>query len=544
MKFIQSAFIAATLIGTGIGFCPQVEAQSTSPVVESPSFAAARDAWKGVGDDLTYLDDLIANKKLSEVHEAAFNVRDSARMLRAASSGLSDAQKSALEQSIARVDTLADALDAAGDKNDWRATVANQRQMHIALDALAGAFAQGALVPVGAVTVKGPVKDPVCRMTVDPATTPGKVVYGGQTYYFCSVGDAKAFQKSPARYAALYDELTFGKPKTFAISLGAPATIAVGHPTLLTFAIREARQTQVVRNFQLVHEKLMHLIVVSDDLSYFSHEHPQIGQDGRFRLNWTFPRSGRYLLFADFTPGDGLNQILRTQVTVGGAKPVTLPILVADKTLSKAVNGYTVSLKPSAPLVAGKSSLMTYTITRDGQPITDMEPYLGAMGHMMAINANGRDVVHTHTVSEGGAVSSAMATQSGPSFTYELTPPAPGLTKIWAQFQRRGRVITVPFTFQIGGSSGTMTTAQQVTIALPAGYREGAATVQSGKPVTLTFKLTKDAGCGNTISLPTANWTKTLSVGQSASVTFTPQKSGPLKFSCGMDMLHGSLVAK
>ncbi|BCM89756.1 hypothetical protein IAD21_01603 [Abditibacteriota bacterium] len=559
MKLIQSALVVAALLVVGVGSHTNVEAQQTSRVV-APSFAEARDAWKGVGDDLAYLDGLITAKKLSEVHEAAFNLRDSARMLRGASASLSDADKNLLQQSLTKVDALANALDVSGDKNDLRATVTNQRQIHVALDQLAGIFPQGTLPPLGAVAMKGAVKDPVCRMTVDPATSPGKVAYQGQTYYFCSAGDAKAFQKDPARYAALFDDLTFGKPKTFVISLGAPAGVTAGKPALLTFAIRQSGSIAVVKDFQLVHEKLMHLIVVSDDLSYFSHEHPSIGKDGRFRLQWTSPHTGRYFMFADFTPGDGLNQILRTQVTVGGGQPKALPKLVPDKALAKAVDGYNISLKPSAPLVAGKSTLFTYTLTQDGKPITDMEPYLGAMGHLMAINANGRDVVHTHTIGVGGSVSSDMATQSGPSFTYELTPPAPGPTRIWAQFQRNGQVITVPFTFQVGGEHSTTPnrdtnkseiklasqkpTPQQVTIALPAGYHEGAATVMAGKPVTLTFHLQKDAGCGNTISVPAAKWTKTLRVGQSASVTFTPQQSGSLKFSCGMDMLHGTLIAK
>ncbi|RYX85086.1 YHS domain-containing protein [bacterium] len=559
---IKTFLLAGALIGSSGQY---IEAQPTSKT--AASFSGAREMWKAVSDDLAYLDERIAARKLSEVHEAAFNLRDSARMLRGTSAGLSEAQKGALERGLARVDTLANDLDASGDKNDLRATVANQRKMHVALDAVAGAFPKGSLPPVGAIKGTGPVKDPVCRMTVDPSTAPGKVAYQGQTYYFCSVSESQAFQKSPARYAALYDDLAFGKPKTFAISLDTSAKVAANKPALLTFAVREQGQSQLVKQFQLVHEKLMHLIVVSDDLSYFSHEHPQIGADGRFRLKWTFPRAGRYLMFADFTPDNGLNQVLRTQVTVSGGQPKALPKLVADKTLSKTVDGYTISLKSSTPLMVGKSSLLTYSITRGGKTVTDMQPYLGAMGHMMAINANGRDVVHTHTVGAGGAVTNAMATEKGPRFTFDLMPTAPGMTKIWAQFQRGGKVITVPFTFPIGGTrmitpaapkneeaphnhgSMNMNTAptnaaQNVMIALPAGYKDGAATVQAGKPVTLTFKLEKDAGCGNTISVPSAKWTKTLEVGQSASVTFTPQESGPLKFSCGMDMLRGTLVVK
>ena len=87
-------------------------------------------------------------------------------------------------------------------------------------------------------------------------------------------------------------------------------------------------------------------------------------------------------------------------------------------------------------------------------------------------------------------------------------------------------------------------TAQKITISLPAGYKSGAAKVQAGKPVALTFKLTGDAGCGNTIAVPAAKWTKTLQVGQSATVVYTPQKSGVLNFQCGMGHMKGHLIVK
>lgn len=45
------------------------------------------------------------------------------------------------------------------------------------------------------------VKDPICGMDVDPKTAAGKSEYKGQTYYFCSVGCKKTFDKDPEKYA-------------------------------------------------------------------------------------------------------------------------------------------------------------------------------------------------------------------------------------------------------------------------------------------------------------------------------------------------------
>ncbi len=44
------------------------------------------------------------------------------------------------------------------------------------------------------------VHDPVCHMDIDPATAAGTSEYKGQTYYFCSLGCKKAFDKEPEKY--------------------------------------------------------------------------------------------------------------------------------------------------------------------------------------------------------------------------------------------------------------------------------------------------------------------------------------------------------
>ncbi len=549
MKNLSSALLAGALLTTGFCNFNQLSAalaQTAAPV------SIAQKTWAEVRDNSAYLDNLIAQNKLAEVHEAAYNLRDSARMMRGAD--LTPAAKTQLGQILARIDALASDLDESGDKNDRRATLVNQRKMHLALDEIAALFSAKTLAPIGAITARGQVQDPVCRMIVDAATAPARATFGGQTYYFCSKGDAAAFGKSPAKYAALSDELAFGTPKTFTVSLRSDGKARALQPELLTLMVREKGGANVVKDFQIVHEKRMHLIVVSDDLTYFSHQHPQLSADGRFRLKWTPPRAGRYALFADFTPGNGLNQITKTQLTIEKA-PAKMPHLVADASLSKVVDGFGVSVRPSAPMQVGHPVLLTYSLTRGGKPVTDMGQYLGASGHLMAIAQDEREMVHTHTIAAGGAVSSAMATPSGPRFTFDLTPKTAGLTKIWAQFQRGAQVVTVPFTFNVAPATNPLAleiadkakpkvAPQKITIALPQGYKPGAATVKAGQPVALTFVLKSDAGCGNTIALPAAKWKKTLRIGERATVVYTPQKSGNLEFACGMGMFRGTVLVK
>ena len=185
-----------------------------------------------------------------------------------------------------------------------------------------------------------------------------------------------------------------------------------------------------------------------------------------------------------------------------------------------------------------------------------MTPYLAAMGHMMAVSQDGENAVHTHAVHAGSdprtglEVTSQMATPVGPTQSFKLEVPTSGLYKVWAQFGIDGEITTVPFVFDVAPATAVATAvttpadAQKIALSLPLDYRNEAATVKAGKPVALTFKLTKDAGCGNTISLPDANWAKTLKVGESATVVYTPTKSGPLNFQCVMGHMKGTLLVK
>ena len=316
------------------------------------------------------------------------------------------------------------------------------------------------------------VKDPVCRMMTDTDTTPYRETVGGKTYYFCSDGCKAKFDKSPAAYVTLNAGLAAGRARAYRLALDAPPHPVPGRPVMLSFVIREAPTGRVVGDFEIVHTKPLHFLMVSTDLAYFEHQHPRLGPDGRFRLAWTFPRAGRYFLFADFTPADGDNQILRETLDIGPVHPVSAaPRLVPDTEQAKTVGDTRISLavRPGGMRV-GKQSLLTYTLTDPyGRDRIDMQPILGVMGHLIALRGDAQTLVHTHALhgvqpgSYGAAmlvmmqagqpeavpITPEMVTQSGPRFTFKLTLPKPGRYKLWAQFQRQNKWLTVPFTVDV-----------------------------------------------------------------------------------------------
>jgi hypothetical protein len=195
-----------------------------------------------------------------------------------------------------------------------------------------------------------------------------------------------------------------------------------------------------IDKFDRVHEQLLHLIVVSKDLSYFRHIHPEYKGDGRFEITTSFPSGGDYQLIADFTP-TGMGQTVQSHwVHIGGSERKTEE-LKADHNPLKMVSGYEVALSFDH-LMAGMGLTMKFSI-RDAatkQPITDLQPYLGSLGHAVAISADGADYVHVHPNDPQG---------SGPDAAFTIAFPNSGLYRIWGQFQRHNEVITVPFTVNV-----------------------------------------------------------------------------------------------
>jgi hypothetical protein len=140
-------------------------------------------------------------------------------------------------------------------------------------------------------------------------------------------------------------------------------------------------------------------------------------------------------------------------------------------------------------------------------------------------------------VATSGVLALALAGCSAPPQSQSVTPP-PGAAVIVSPTHAPEKTNATPSTTAIPQN------AQRITIALPSGYKSGVATLKAGTPAAITFKLQSDAGCGDDIVLPAAKWRKKLKVGESATVVYTPQKSGDLKFACSMDMYKGTIIVK
>jgi hypothetical protein len=188
-----------------------------------------------------------------------------------------------------------------------------------------------------------------------------------------------------------------------------------------------------VRHFDRDNTKLLHLIVVRTDLSGYRHLHPTLDPDGTFTIELRTPRPGTYRAITDFVI-DGRKYVLGTNLTAPGpVRSIPLPA----PALESSVDGYDVELQRPAQLTAGQEAQLTFRITRHGQPVADLEPYLGSYGHLVALHAPELAYSHVHPISADPA--------SG-AITFNTELNLRGSYRLFLQFQTHGRVHTVAFT--------------------------------------------------------------------------------------------------
>ncbi|MFJ5717978.1 hypothetical protein [Neobacillus sp. NPDC093127] len=200
------------------------------------------------------------------------------------------------------------------------------------------------------------------------------------------------------------------------------------------------RDGKPVEKFELNHEKLLHLIIVSKDLSYFNHIHPEYKGKGIFEIRNDFPAGGEYKMVVDFKPADGGSMTKTEWVKIEGHRTEPVPVAV-DDSKEKTVDGKRVTLSID-PLEANKELTLKFNLMdeKTNQPITDLEPYLGAIGHVVILSQDGERYLHVHATEGQG---------SGPEALFETEFPKSGVYKIWGQFQKDNQVFTVSYVVNV-----------------------------------------------------------------------------------------------
>jgi hypothetical protein len=214
----------------------------------------------------------------------------------------------------------------------------------------------------------------------------------------------------------------------------AQGTVAAGDDVPVSFTI-EGPDGAPVTEYDVEHEKELHLIAVRRDFSGFQHVHPERAQDG----TWSTPldlTAGQWRVFADFKASGAEAITLGNDLAVRGDYQPAEP---AAETRTATVDGYTVTL--DGDLVAGEEAKLTLSVTRDGAPVTDLEPYLGAYGHLVALRSGDLAYLHVHPEGTPGD----GKTEPGPDVVFFAEVPSAAQYHLYLDFKHEGVVRTAAF---------------------------------------------------------------------------------------------------
>jgi hypothetical protein len=250
---------------------------------------------------------------------------------------------------------------------------------------------------------------------------------------------------------------TFSTPKYKVELITMPEKVEAGKTATLRFKISDPNTGRLVRDLDIVHEKPFHLFLISQDLTDYQHIHPIQQSDGSFVVETVLPRAGRYEVVCDFSPVGGWPQLVRQSLVTADVRPdppVVRVNLIPDRRLSKVVEQTRFDLSFDTPYPsAGTPIVLNYLVTdeRTGNPVQDLQPYLGAWGHTVVLSEDTKEFVHLHPTGSAPLPSSLDGTPmtGGPNVSFSSSFPKPGRYRIWSQFQRRGTILTTSFNIEV-----------------------------------------------------------------------------------------------
>jgi hypothetical protein len=227
----------------------------------------------------------------------------------------------------------------------------------------------------------------------------------------------------------------------YRLRLDAPQA-AAGQDVPVRFTV-EGPDGRPVTAYDVEHGKRLHLIAVRRDFTGYQHVHPELHQGTwNTALDLT---PGQWRLFADFKPAGAGPLTLGTDLAVPGEYE---PAPAAGQTRTATVDGYTVTL--DGTLTPGSDSRLTLSVSKDGEPVTDLQPYLGAYGHLVALREGDLAYLHVHPHGTPGDGS----TQPGPDVVFYAAVPSAGTYRLYLDFRHQGVVRTAAFRLTSADTGG------------------------------------------------------------------------------------------
>jgi hypothetical protein len=199
-----------------------------------------------------------------------------------------------------------------------------------------------------------------------------------------------------------------------------------------------------VRDYEVEHDKRMHLIVARRDLTGFQHLHPELADDGTWSAPITLDEAGSYRVFADFKRA-GENHTLASDLAVDG--PVDHRSLPAVSDTAETADGYQVRLD-GGRAKAGEETELGFAVTRGGKRI-HVQDYLGAKGHLVALREGDLAYLHVHPVEAGHGAERQAEKAHDDAIRFATQFPSAGRYRLFLQFKHEDEVHTAAVTEEV-----------------------------------------------------------------------------------------------
>lgn len=241
---------------------------------------------------------------------------------------------------------------------------------------------------------------------------------------------------------------------TYFMAFKAEPAVEAGKSAMLSFTPSIKGNESEMVPLDVQHDKKLHLIIVSNDLSYFDHIHPEFQASGSYDINvltkgtnytngkfhneTKFDHGGAYVLFADYVPSGAAHQLERIELNVAGT-PYKAQKYTTAKTVSM-TDGYEISLEPEGgKFFSEGTSHISGIIKKDGKevPADSFENYLAAKAHVVVISEDTKDYLHVHPEVVDGRLD------------LHTTFSKAGVFRGWMQFQTNGQVHTADFVIKV-----------------------------------------------------------------------------------------------
>lgn len=243
-----------------------------------------------------------------------------------------------------------------------------------------------------------------------------------------------------------------------------PENITAGISTTVVFSIWD-REGKPVEDLTIVHDRLVHVVITSQDFSVFAHIHPddsgpitrEMKKTARYPVRFTFPKAGRYIIGVDFAVK---GQLFSRHFPVDVAGGPRMGSLTRDLSREKRFGDLDVTFATMPERVmAGKEVMLTYLFKRNGGPVTGLEPYLSAPMHLAIISGDLNDFIHTHGELPGMPgmahgehhmmMQMTVPEKFGPKIEVHVVFPRKGLYQIFGQVGYRGKVVLTSFMVEV-----------------------------------------------------------------------------------------------